>query len=55
MAKITLQTVTQYEYDTETNRTRILKAYTTTVGKDSKAPKNRTITLKTEESEVEYL
>lgn len=55
MAKITLQNVTQYEYDTESQKTRILKSYTTTIGKGSKAPIKKVTTLKTEESEVELL
>jgi len=39
MTKITLQTVVQYEYDTETQRTRVLKNYTTPIGEGSKAKK----------------
>lgn len=57
MAKITFQSIIQYEFDTETEKTRVIKAFTTPM-KDTKIVKKKPKQLKpmtTKQLEDEYL
>jgi len=55
MAKIVLQTVCKYEYDTDTKKTRVLSNYTTPIGAGSWARKKAPKPLQPEEAEERYM
>jgi hypothetical protein len=52
MPKIILQTISQVEYDTDTNRSRLIKSFTTILGEGNR-PKKVAKEFKTIEASIE--